>query len=140
MSTLLWLAAGALGQGATVSIEDDACGDLQIDPGIAVATLAFRANGTFEGGGNVQNFTGNWITPTGAAGSNYEIRATVSSGDTPAGTIGTWESLGADREWDQTFGGMAGEATCELLIEIRRASSGVVLDSATYTMTATVTT
>lgn len=67
-----------------------------------------------------------WIFPQSGM-DQYEVRATVSSGDTPPGAIGSWED--PTQVW-----GWAGETTeqsCNLFIEIRRASSGIVVDSAT---------
>lgn len=72
-----------------------------------------------------------WINPqTGL--SNYEVRATLVNGDTPDGTFDTWLSMASFYTW-----GWADELdpkSCEILIELRRASDGVVIDSATISL------
>ena len=67
--------------------------------------------------------------------SNYECRATVISGALSSGTAGSWLSLGTSREWTVTQS-VVGTNTCDLTIEIRNASTLVVLDSATITIEA----
>ena len=67
--------------------------------------------------------------------SNYECRATVVFGTLTSGTSGAWLSLGSSQEWSITQVGV-GTNTCELTIEIRNASTLVVLDSATITLEA----
>lgn len=74
--------------------------------------------------------TSYWIAPQTNI-SQYEIRATLLSGDTPDGTLGTWDALSTNQYYTLT----APAATllaCELLIEIRWTGNNVVQDSATY--------
>lgn len=75
-----------------------------------------------------------WLLSGAAA--DYEVRATLDSGDTPAGTLDTWLALSSTRSWsleDATDDATA--LTCGLTIEIRLVSSGVVQDIATVTIT-----
>lgn len=75
-----------------------------------------------------------WVTPQLNMG-DYEIRATLSSGDTPTGTFDTWEALSTTREW-ALVAGTDENLTSSILIEIRWTGNNVVQDSATYTLTA----
>lgn len=68
------------------------------------------------------------------ASADYECRATLVSGNTPAGTLSTWQGLGTDRAWSLASSGAY--LNCTLTIEIRSASSGVVLDTATVQLAA----
>ncbi len=81
---------------------------------------------------------GNWVTPTSAAGSAYEARVTVNSGTTPNGTVGSWLSLGTSRAWDLSTVSVT-TVTCNLTVEIRNATSLVVVASGTVILTATKT-
>lgn len=64
--------------------------------------------------------------------SDYEVRATLNSGTTPVGTLGSWLALSTSREWSLTS--VSGTLSCELLVEIRP-TSGAVSDSANITLT-----
>jgi hypothetical protein len=57
--------------------------------------------------------------------SNYEVRATLSSGDTPAGTLGSWLDVG--QTWG--FSAVSFDAECVLFVEIRNKSTLVVAGS-----------
>lgn len=80
---------------------------------------------------------GDWVTPKSAAGAAYECRVTITSGTLTTGSSasGSWLSLGTTRTWfvEQST---VGVKTCIFTLEIRRASDGVVLDSATIELTA----
>lgn len=80
-------------------------------------------------------FPETWIEPTSAAGSAYEVRATVTSGTFTSGTAGSWLSLGSIRNWtcDQATDGTK---TVTATFEIRNATSLAVLTTATITLTA----
>lgn len=77
---------------------------------------------------------GEWITPTGAAGNAYEAKMTTISGSLSSGTAGSWLALGTLRAWTRTSS--SGTQTYSGTLEIRRASDGTVLDSATITLQA----
>ena len=114
---------------AVVSFTAGAVSDFQVDPGSAAAEVTFTNTGTYVGTGNIQGFSGNWITPTSAAGSNYDIRLTVNSGSTPSGSApNIWLSLGTTRSWAITQSGI-GTTASNVTVEIRNAASLVVLSS-----------
>ena len=76
-----------------------------------------------------------WLL-SGAA-SDYEVRATLSSGTLSSGTTGTWQNLGTSRSWtvvDSTFDAIISEAI--IVVEIRNATTLLVLDTATITLQA----
>lgn len=99
--------------------------ELQNFPTDAAATIIFRASGTY--GGNVP-YAGTWLNYGSA--SSYEIRYSP-TGDAPTGSAtATWLSLSTDRSWTLTETGV-GIKSCSGTIEIRDASTLVVLDSAT---------
>jgi hypothetical protein len=125
----------ALG-GARVSLSNNSAADF--DTSLATATLAISSDGTVSGTGNVSSFSANWITPTSAAGANYDVRVQVLSGNTPSGSsLNTWLPLSSNYFWTLSQSGI-GFLTSELGMEIRSAASGQVLASATYTVSATV--
>jgi len=73
-----------------------------------------------------------WLSPQSGM-DQFDVRARLQSGDIPPGAaLSTWLNLGTSQTW-----GWAAETVfheCELLIEIRRSSTGAVLDSATVTI------
>jgi len=77
-----------------------------------------------------------WLLGGGTA-SNYEVRATVTSGSLSTGTVGSWLNCGTTRTWTLRNSAMNNSVlTCVMTVEIRLASSGVVQDSATITLEA----
>ena len=115
--------------------------DIQVDPSISYVDVTFANDGSCTGAGGFSGFSGNWITPLTAAGSDYEVRMTVNSGSTPAGSAtGSWLSLGTSRFWTFTQV-IVGFTTANVTVEIRKASSGVVLSDGggAFNMSATVT-
>lgn len=83
---------------------------------------------------NTMSDIGDWIAPkTNMA--DYEVVATLLSGSL-TGTFGTPLSLGTTRIW-QLAQASAGTSTGSMLIEIRRISDSVVMDSATISFDAT---
>lgn len=113
-----------------INFEND--GDLTV---YRYSTPNTVGNGTFA-------LTG-WLDPASQPTSvtdDYEVRATLSSGTTPAGTMGTWLNLGTTRSWTlsvsrSTLGTTS--ATCVVLFEIRPAGGGTVLDSTSITFNVT---
>lgn len=67
--------------------------------------------------------------------SNYECRATLDSGALTSGTTGSWLALSSSREW-KVERGAAGNSSATITVEIRNASTLVVIDSATITLEA----
>ena len=93
--------------------------DSQMWPDWAVASISFLNDGTLGG------VAGDWYAPTSAGiGASYWIRATLSSGNTPAGAaLNTWHSLSTARGWSlsQTT---QGSKSCTLNISIASDSAG----------------
>lgn len=118
------VSTGGGGATGTVDIDDhDLAGEFNVDI-------------DYESGGNVVSSDGGtletWVTGSYTA-SGYEIRATKLGGHNPTGdTLGAWHSLATTRGW-RLGSGILGKS-CSLRIEIRRASDGTVLDTATITM------
>lgn len=85
--------------------------------------------------GNVYTTQETWLQ-SGAAG-DYEVRATVASGITPAGSaVGTWLDAGVDQEWyvqDAVADGSPAETS--LTVELRfKGGSGTILSTATINL------
>ena len=135
-------AAGALGEVVTVSGQSIFAFDFS---GPVFAEVQFRTNGTVfenEDGNQSQiDSATDWVRPDPpASAGDYEIRATQtgSSGSaTRTGTLNTWQALSSQRNWRITRAA-PGTATWTLTIEIRDATSLVVLDSASYLLSADV--
>ena len=96
-----------------------------------VAGIRYNADGTvdnnIDGVYTQVNSSTDWIIPNSAASSAYQIRATLNSGDTPDGTLGSWLALSSNREWTLTSTG-----SCSLNIEI--GYGGVAESSGTVTL------
>jgi hypothetical protein len=140
--SLIGAVAATMGKVAAVSFTTGAVSDFQLSPGSAAAEVTFTSTGTYTGTGNIQGFSGNWITPTSAAGSAYDIRMTVNSGSTPTGSAtGIWLSLGTTRTWTISRSGI-GTTASNVTIEIRNASTLAVLSDGggAFDMTADVST
>lgn len=101
--------------------------------GTATAAYEARSDGTVyrTNGNNTLVFLENWLAF--GVTSNYEIKATVLSGDAPTGTLGSWLALSSNRAWTLSQSAV-GDTTCTLLIEIRNALSLAVVDTATVTI------
>jgi len=101
----------------------------------ALAEYRVLSNGQVTGS---YGFIENWITPTSAAPGSYVVRATLISGDTPSGTLGTWLSLSSNQVWSViTSPFVPDEKSCQLLIEIGVGTTAI--DSATVTLYAEFT-
>jgi hypothetical protein len=72
----------------------------------------------------------------GATPANYDVRATLNSGTSPAGSaVGSWLQLNADRTWSLTSS-PGNTQTCNLTVEIRPTGGGATLANASVTLTA----
>lgn len=102
--------------------------------GTAVAIFNLLNTGVANGNGDTfVDYPGEWKTGPDAA-SLYEARWTPVSGPTPTGSaVNTWLNLGTSRGWEVSRSAV-GLTTIVGTVEIRRASDGVVLDSATITL------
>jgi hypothetical protein len=123
-----------------ISIDNRNVVDAVIDPTDAQAGYQLSSAGDVEeltGLGPTVTDVGDWISPKLGMG-NYEVRATLNSGTSPTGSaLNTWLVLSTSRFW-QIQRTTIGTNLSQLLIEIRLASSGVVMDSATIDLEATV--
>lgn len=123
---------GPLGAPSTVSISNNTSTANKGN----TAGVIFSSTGTFyrylHG---VPIEVSKWLAPQVDMG-DYEIRATLQSGDTPTGTFDTWEALDTTRSWELTSSTPEEVLASTILIEIRWNGNDVVQDSATYTFTA----
>jgi hypothetical protein len=72
-----------------------------------------------------------WLSPQ-IGMSLYEVRATLASGDLPPGTFGVWLPMTSSYTW-----GWANETSqqrCHITIEIRLASTGAIVGTATINL------
>jgi hypothetical protein len=107
----------------------------------STGALVTEATGTDAGTGRAPEWSG--FSSSVNCGAYWEIRLTVSSGSSPTGSaVDSWISLSSNASWtlfrnSSTQG--AGTSSGVWLVEIRGATDHVVRDSASYTMSATVT-
>lgn len=118
------------GGSALVSISDATSSVVKIPPNTATADyrladdgIAYRRNFS----GTSVAISSQWMLSGAVA--DYECKATLVSGSTPTGTFGSWLALSTARTWGISTS--AGIVDSVITVEIRLASSGVVLDSAT---------
>ena len=132
MTAILGAATYQYSVPVSISLSDRAVFDSSATT--AVASYAIGSDG------QVRDHDGNilesWLLGGGTA-SNYEVRATVSSGTLSSGTTGSWLSCGTTRTWSISNSARDNSTvTSVLTIQIRLASTGVVQDSATVTLSA----
>ena len=124
-----------------ITIVNDTVTGMAVSPANAEAEYILQADGDiiYTRSGSATD-EGDWIIPKGAAGGDYEVRATVNSGSVTGDTTGSWLALSSDRSWlvTRTDDG-AGTDSANLTIEIRRAQDQAVLGSAVIILNATVT-
>ena len=126
-------AGGGGGGGAgSVTINDYAYSDFQVDPGNASASFSLSSGGVASGTGGVSY---NWLI-SGAA-SAYEVMADNVTGSFSSGTINTWLPLSSTRTWTRTRT-LPGYSSAIARFRIRRASDGIVLATATIQVEAEV--
>ena len=78
---------------------------------------------------------GKWVVPASSA-SNYEAKATVTSGTLSSGTTGTWINCAASPGWYRNRTTI-GTNTAIITVEIRLIGSTTTLTSASITLTST---
>lgn len=103
--------------------------------GTSSAGYELNADGiAYEGvNGSYSAISGEWLLAGSA--SDFEVRATLNSGTTPSGTLGSWVALSTTRTWE--LSAPSGQVrSCELTVEIRRASDSTVVATATITIDA----
>ena len=131
----IFLGTDIVWQLPTVNITDQS---IQVTNPSTRATAGYRLNssGIAESLSNLAYTTLETWLLSGAA-SDYEVRVTLSSGTLSSGTTGTWQNLGTSRSWtvvDTTFDGIISEA--DIVVEIRDATTLMILDSATINLQA----
>lgn len=129
-----------LAGGGFVQLTNQSVTAWKFSSGSAIAEYGLDNDGTAytqENSGASVDIPGEWWSKgsTSGLGASYEVRATETSGTVSGGTVGTWQSLSSARAWWVTRS-TAGSKTCTLTIEVRNATTLVVLDSCSVTLTA----
>lgn len=100
------------------------------------AQLLFQPNGQIDdyllNGGGSHTDVGRWTTGslTTGLGNDYEIKATLSAGDTPSGpALGSWHTLDSVRAWSHSGSSVK---SSDLLIEIREIADTSNIISKTF--------
>lgn len=111
-----------------------------LNPATGTATFTLNSSGVAQATtvgsfsnppAGTTNYAGEWmiVEPNSA----YEARATLVSGTLSSGTTGSWLVLSTSRAWSvtSTIGGGGGHAekNCTILVEIRDATTLLVIDS-----------
>lgn len=117
----------------------DGGGAISFGSGTQNAGITFSSSGnitfTSTSSGSSSGYT--WYTPvTTGIGNLYEIQFVLDSGDTPSGSpMNTWLSLSSNRSVSlQAFNDSGSSYNCSLTISVREASTGIVQDSAPFTI------
>ena len=120
MSAALAFASAAAASGSSSTITAVALNALGFASGTSTAGIRFNPNGSYGvlDNGSYSNF-GNYVSPSSAA-SEWEIRATVASGATPSGPIGTWDRLSFSQTWELSVTGSSLILISNLTFEFRR--------------------
>jgi hypothetical protein len=127
------------GAAAVVAIADRTVSNARPNPSTCTAGYRLENDGDIHVSSSIGTYfdVSDWVTPTSAAGADYECRATITSGTFTTGSSasGSWLALDTTRTWfvERTT---VGVKTCIFTLEIRRTSDGTVLDSATIEVTA----
>lgn len=132
------LRAGIIGGGVPVSINDATVSHTVNNSGTAQAGYVIDSDGqVYRNVGGTLTAIDTWLDS--GLNSDFEVRATLASGDTPTGTLNTWQACSSDRSWSvSATGGGGAVKSCVLTIELRDAASpNTVRDSASITLTAT---
>lgn len=110
--------------------------------GTATAQYALTSAGGVQGTQGTDTVVpiSTWLAPQ-VNMANYECRMTTVSGTVDSGTVGSWVSLASTQTWvkSRSSGGGAGTSSYTGTLEIRLASTGVVQDTATITISAILT-
>tara|TARA_Y100001951_G_C11289985_1_gene271439 strand:+ start:198 stop:755 length:558 start_codon:yes stop_codon:yes gene_type:complete len=120
----------------TISVTDRTISGFN-NAGISVGVI-FRTDGIIQRWSSTNgpnDILENWVTPTSAAPSDYQIRASTTGGSPPDGgsSLNTWVPLSSQRTWSRSSS--SGTVTSTILIEIRK-GTGPVLESGSITISA----
>ena len=131
VNRLVWVSTAAITLvGGTVS-------HTALSPADASATYLLNNTGTETSTPAIISNT--WLRSGAAA--DYDVRATVTAGVTPTGSLtATWLNLGTSRTWQVlNTNNATSTLSATLTIEVRNAATLTVLATATVTLTAEVT-
>lgn len=108
-------------------------------PGTATAGMRFTSSGGVDSRIN-GTYTGEFTWLLSGAAADYQIRAVLSSGTTPAGpSMGAWSALSTTREWYVDRSATPGVNSSVISVDIRRVSDSVVVAGpVNYTLDAEV--
>lgn len=119
--------------GDRVEVEDSIGGDSGSGAWASI-TIEVKSDGEARLFGNSAGEIQAWDWLLTGSASDYDVRVTKTTGDDPfSGSLNVWQNLGTTRswEWRDTDSSFSVRTDFEGLLEIRDASSGVVLDSGT---------
>lgn len=125
-------AGGGGGGGSAVQLFNEGYLHTVIDPSNASAGFTIHPTGQVAGTGAS---TYAWLNSGVAA--DYEVRVDETIGSLSSGTTGTWISMTVGGTWTRTRT-VIGLSASEVYVQMRRASDGVVLATATKILTAEV--
>ena len=123
----------------TASIIGGSPYDLVTHPDNAEARYRLNSSGaeqTYTSTDLAYTTVGTWLVS--GTNSQFEVRATAVSGTVTSGTMNTWETLSTSREWTAAKTFSVGVKQAVITIEIRRASTGAVVDTATVDLGAEI--
>lgn len=120
--------------------------DSAVTPANAGVEFFLESDGDFtvaetDDTGGVAVDQGDWLSPK-LGMSNFDVRCTLVSGTLTTGTCdgSTWANLGTTRSWRRNrITDTAGSDQVVMTIEIRRTSTGIVVETFTLDITAAVT-
>lgn len=128
----------AAGGGFRITLTNATVSDSNITPGTTTVSYRVDADGnvyTNDGGGDTVHEQ--WITPLGGQ-ALYEVRATLTAGTNPSGTMNTWQQLNTDRTWTK-IQSIPGVNECTMTIEIGIAGTSTAQKSCSVSLFAEVT-
>lgn len=121
------------------TLTDRTINDFATSPANAAAGIKIDSDGgVYRLNGSTYTFVETWLTGGGTA-ADYESRWTSTSGTLSSGVEATWQSCSVDTGYNRNnnLDALSTE-TCTGTLEIRSASSGTVLATATITLNANV--
>jgi hypothetical protein len=131
-SAVAGAAFGAFAPPVSISLSDQNI----FNGAVGTATANYQINSDGSVKDQDSGILESWLLGGGTS-SNYEVRMTVVSGSLISGTTGSWLNCGTTRTWSLTNSAQNNStSTCVMTVEIRLASSGVVQDTATVTLSA----
>ncbi len=133
--SIFYLVCGALsGESAAPNVIEIPDGVTSEAYSEATAGISFNNNGSYALYYNgVPIVDGYWITPQTNI-SEYEIYATLDSGDTPTGTFSSWLPLSTSRSWTLASTSPSGILTSEITFKIRWTGNNEEQDTGVVTL------